>query len=100
MLHQNELKEKESEQKNRRGKKEKKSLMDEYLDLLRNTKIMDGGYHYKPKNREIINKNWGKSKEEFLKEIKMDNFYTIDYHRSCDSYTANCMTDCEKVSKF
>ena len=95
-LHQNELKEKESEQKViEEEKRKKKALMDEYLDMLRNTKILDGGYHYKPKNREIINKNWGKSKEEFLKEN-----YTIDNHRSSDSDTFNSMSEREKIKQI
>ena len=100
-LHQNELKEKESEQKViEEEKRKKKALMDEYLDMLRNTKILDGGYHYKPKNREIINKNWGKSKEEFLKENKKDKFYTIDYHKPSDSYTFNNMSEREKIKQI
>jgi DNA gyrase/topoisomerase IV subunit A len=43
-LHQNELKERESEQKIiEEEKRKKKALMDEYLDMLRNTKILDWG---------------------------------------------------------
>ena len=101
LLHENELKEKESEQKVlEEEKRKKKALMDEYLDMLRNTKILDGGYHYKPKNREIINKNWGKSKEEFLKENEKDKFYTIDNHRSSDSDTFNSMSEREKIKQI
>lgn len=100
LLHQNELKEKESEQKIiEEEKRKKKALMDEYLEMLRNTKILDGGYRYKPKNRDIINKNWGKGKEE-LKENKKDSFYTIDYHRSCDSDALNSMSESEKVKQI
>ena len=100
-LHQNELKEKESEQKViEEEKRKKKALMDEYLDMLRKTKILDGGYHYKPKNREIISKNWGKSKEEFLKENKKDKFYTIDYHKPSDSDTFNSMSEREKIKQI
>ena len=101
LLHQNELKEKESEQKIiEEEKRKKKALMDEYLDMLHTTKILDGAYHYKPKNREIISKNWGKSKEDFLKENKKDKFYTIDYHRSFDSDTSNSMSESEKIKQI
>jgi len=101
LLHQNELKEKESEEKMiEEEKRKKKALMDEYLDMLHKTKILEGGYHYKPKNREIINKNWGKSKEDFLKENKKDKFYTIDYHRPSDSDIFNSMSEKEKIKQI
>ena len=59
-----------SEENNRK----KKAIMREYLEMLQKTKNDIPGYHYSPKNREVIINNWGKTKEEYLKENK-NNIY-------------------------
>ena len=72
-LHEKELEELESEKKAMEEQtKKKKALMQEYLQMLQKTKNNIPGYHFQRKNKEVILKNWGKSKEESLKENTND----------------------------
>ena len=72
-LHEKELEELESEKKAMEEQtKKKKALMQEYLQMLQKTKNNIPGYHFQRKNKEVILKNWGKSKEESLKENAND----------------------------
>lgn len=72
-LHEKELEELESEKKAMEEQtKKKKALMQEYLQMLQKTKNNIPGYHFQRKNKEVILKNWGKSKEESLKEYTND----------------------------
>ena len=52
--------------------------MKEYHDLLRSLRYDKPGYHFKPKNNEVVNKNWGKPRFDSnistgWKEIKNEN---------------------------
>ena len=72
-LHEKELEELESKKKAMEEQtKKKKALMQEYLQMLQKTKNNIPGYHFQRKNKEVILKNWGKSKEESLKENTND----------------------------
>ena len=72
-LHEKELEELESEKKAMEEQtRKKKALMQEYLQMLQKTKNNIPGYHFQRKNKEVILKNWGKSKEESLKENTND----------------------------
>ena len=72
-LHEKELEELESEKKAMEEQtKKKKALMQEYLQMLQKTKNNIPGYHFQRKNKDVILKNWGKSKEESLKENSND----------------------------
>ncbi len=76
-LHKKEQEELETEKKIiQEQNKKKKALMDEYLQMLKKTKENIPGYHFKRKNKEVIIKNWGKSKEEFLSEDNNDFHFT------------------------
>ena len=72
-LHEKELEEMETEKKTiQEQTKKKKALMDEYLQMLQKTKNNLPGYHYQRKNKDVIIKNWGISKEDSLKENNND----------------------------
>ena len=75
-LHEKEQEELETEKKAiQEQNKKKKALMDEYLQMLKKTKNNIPGYHFQRKNKDVIIKNWGKSKEEFLSENNNDSNY-------------------------
>lgn len=44
--------------------KRQKDQMKEYYNIIKRLKIDKPGYHLKPHNREVINKNWGKNRYE------------------------------------
>ena len=74
-LHQKEQRQQESDQKlSQENYRKRKALMDEYLEMIQKTKDYLPGYHFKPKNKEVIINNWGKTKEESLKENR--NIFT------------------------
>ena len=74
-MHQKELSQQESDEKIcEENYKKKKEIMDEYLEMLQKTKNNIPGYHISPKNKEVIINNWGKSKEEYLRENNNNNF--------------------------
>lgn len=83
-LHQREQKQQETDEKIfLENNRKKKALMDEYLEMLRKTKNYLPGYHFKPKNKEVIINNWGKTKEEFLKENNSNNdLYNINKYKN------------------
>lgn len=71
--------------------RKKNALMQEYLEMLKKTKNYLPGYHFKPKNNDVIINNWGKSKEESLE----DNIhYNNNYYHS-NNYKNNSF-DCNK----
>ena len=72
--------------------RKKKTLMNEYLEMLQKTKNNQPGYHFKPKNNEVIINNWGKTKEEFLNENNNNNIYfnkNKNKNKSFDSFNHN-----------
>ena len=76
-LHEKEQEELETEKRTiQEQTKKKKALMDEYLQMLQKTKNNLPGYHFQKKNKDVIINNWGKSKEDFLKENNNDLFFT------------------------
>ena len=80
-LHEKELEELESEKKAMEEQtKKKKALMQEYLQMLQKTKNNIPGYHFQRKNKEVILKNWGKSKEESLKENS--NYFNFNKNKN------------------
>lgn len=105
-LHEIEIKQQESEEKIFQEKnRKKKALMAEYLDMLKKSKNYLPGYHFKPKNSEIIINNWGKSKEEFLKENNDNNnvYHTIEHKYNNKSYEINnfnSLSEREKVREI
>ena len=75
-LQEREKKQQESdEQLSLEESRKKKALMEEYLEMLQKTKNYLPGYHFKPKNNEVIINNWGKSKEETIEEN--NNYYNL-----------------------
>ena len=102
-LHETEIKQQKSDEiilqeQNRK----KKALMQEYLDMIKKTKNYLPGYHFQPKNKEVIINNWGKSKEEFYKENKINNnFHTINLNNnSYDVNRFNNLSEIEKVKQI
>ena len=76
-LHEKEQEELETEKRTiQEQTKKKKALMDEYLQMLQKTKNNLPGYHFQKKNKDVIINNWGKSKEDSLKENNNDLFFT------------------------
>ena len=49
--------------------------MDEYLQMLQKTHNDIPGFHFIPKNKDVIINNWGKTKEETLLANKNSNIY-------------------------
>ena len=75
-LHEKEQEELETEKKiMQEQSKKKKALMDEYLQMLQKTHNDIPGFHFIPKNKDVIINNWGKSKEESLLSNKINNIY-------------------------
>ena len=73
-LHKKEQEELETENKMKQEQtKKKKALMDEYLQMIKKTHNDIPGFHFIPKNKDLIIKNWGKTKEESLISNKMNN---------------------------
>ena len=112
-LHQREQNQLKSDEKlSQENFRKKKALMDEYLEMLKKTKNYLPGYHFKPKNNEVIINNWGKTKEESLKEnSNNNNFHTINYHSnnyhtnnyaniSFDKNSFNTLSPNEKVKQM
>ena len=99
-LHEKELEELESEKKAMEEQtKKKKALMQEYLQMLQKTKNNIPGYHFQRKNKEVILKNWGKSKEESLKENTNDfNFNKNNSMNIEDNF--NSLSQIEKARQI
>ena len=84
----------------------KKALMNEYLQMLEKTKNNLPGFHYQRKNKEVITKNWGKSKEEILAEneqydihnINSNKSQNININKSVDSF--NTLSQIEKARQI
>ena len=102
-LHETEIKQKQTDEiilqeQNRK----KKVLMQEYLDMIKKSKNYLPGYHFQPKNKEVIINNWGKSKEEFFKENNINNnFHTINHkNNSYDMNKFNNLSEIEKVKQI
>ena len=73
-LHEKEQEELETENKIKQEQsKKKKALMDEYLQMLHKNCDDIPGFHFIPKNKDVIIKNWGKTKEESLISNKINN---------------------------
>lgn len=76
-LHQKEQEDLQAEEKIiQEQSKTKKILMDEYLKMLQKTHKDLPGFHFFPKNKDVIINNWGKSKEEAL--LENSNIYNND----------------------
>ena len=76
-LHQKEEEELETEKKIfQEQSKTKKILMEEYLKMLQKTHKDIPGFHFFPKNKDVIINNWGKTKEEAL--LENNNIYNND----------------------
>ena len=76
-IHQKEQNQHESDEKiSEENYKKKKAIMDEYLEMLQKTKNYLPGYHFSPEKKEVIINNWGKSKEEYLRENNNNNLYS------------------------
>jgi len=102
-LHETEIKQRKSDEiilqeQNRK----KKALMKEYLDMIKKSRNYLPGYHFQPKNKEVIINNWGKSKEEFYKENNINNnFHTINHqNNSYDVNIFNNLSETEKVKQI
>ena len=75
-LHLKEKEELETENKIKQEEsRKKKALMDEYLQMLQKTHNDIPGFHFIPKNKDVIINNWGKTKEETLLANKNSNIY-------------------------
>ena len=82
-LHNIEQKEQENDKKIVEEKNnKKKALMNEYLQMLEKTKENIPGFHIKKRNKEVITKNWGKSKEEILAENELYDIHNINSNRN------------------
>ena len=101
-LHETEIKQQKSDEiilqeQNRK----KKALMQEYLDMIKKSKNYLPGYHFQPKNKEVIINNWGKSKEEFYKENNINNNFHINHkNNSYDTNKFNNLSEIEKVKQL
>ena len=96
-----EIKQQQSEEKIlQEQNRKKKALMQEYLDMIKKTKNYLPGYHFQPKNKEVIINNWGKSKEEFYKDNYINNnFHTINHVYNNNLYDVNRFNNLSEIEK-
>ena len=100
-LHKKEQEELETEKKAiEEQTKKKKALMQEYLQMLQKTKNNIPGYHFQRKNRDVILKNWGKSKEEFLKENSNEFNYNKNNNSNNMEDNFNSLSQIEKARQI
>ncbi len=100
-LIESEIKQQQSEEKIlQEQNRKKKALMQEYLDMIKKTKNYLPGYHFQPKNKEVIINNWGKSKEEFYKDNNINkNFHIINHGYNNNLYDVNKFNNLSEIEK-